>query len=823
MVTIMQLLSLHLIDLNSLRMIGVKDINYNPITDTQVIIGTNGSGKTTLCANANPLPPSKPDFGPNGYKQTVWEHEGEIYTLTFNAKGGAHSFIINDGEELNKASTSHVQKDLVEKYLGYTPFIHSVFLGEVSFHSLKPTQRKDILMRLCPTDLSYIDDLFNKTKVRLRDTVAVEKHLVAKASDALKVLESIEISETDLEQHKQMEDQIEQLIQFRVEGDSVEVLQNRISTIESQMTNLTSNWFKSKDYLYVDDQVTDYNSLCDILPVLRNQLNNIPMQKQKLINKVTELRGKTFELLDGVTSVEQMQENIDQLELQVKEPIYKPRWLKDLNVPEVNPKTLLELSGNIHQTSTRFEFNRHFSQEECLGFIDHHTKLKKDLMSYQNQENSLESKLQHYQNEIDSLLTCPQCDHKFSTTGKKPEDLYNETRGRLKACRDAIAKTNNELVDASAKADKAQAYKQAMESIITPFRNYNCENILPFISPDGFKGIISNLRDTVECLIQISEYRSAVDDRSQLEKELSNTKKSLADYNAYGFDLPTAILDVEAELDGLILVEQDILTKLNKYKKMHMTYKRTESELEEVEKLQLELFDRMRQLTDAEVSAEASKLRSKLISKLSVITNAISKKRMVQRDYDNIKDDLDVVRKRKPALEALMKSLSTDKGVMADVLFSFTNSYIEGMNDVIRAVWTDDVHIGECNMDNGKLDYKFPLMLNDCPGKDISMTSKGQGEIIDLAFMMMMRSYLRMEEYPLFLDEIGPGFDQKHRTRLVDYIKKVIANKQCSQVFMISHYASVHGGLSNVEVVVTDERNVILPKVYNENYKVKRG
>ena len=100
------------------------------------------------------------------------------------------------------------------------------------------------------------------------------------------------------------------------------------------------------------------------------------------------------------------------------------------------------------------------------------------------------------------------------------------------------------------------------------------------------------------------------------------------------------------------------------------------------------------------------------------------------------------------------------------------------------------------------------------------MCSLGQKEIVNLAFVLVMRQYLNITDYPIYLDEPGNGFDHAHKTELMKFIKMLIDTNQCSQIFMINHYSDWHGGLSNNETVVLDSRNIVVPNPSNQNVKI---
>jgi ABC-type multidrug transport system ATPase subunit len=124
-----------------------------------------------------------------------------------------------------------------------------------------------------------------------------------------------------------------------------------------------------------------------------------------------------------------------------------------------------------------------------------------------------------------------------------------------------------------------------------------------------------------------------------------------------------------------------------------------------------------------------------------------------------------------------------------------------------------------CGLDSGELDYKFPVFFADSVNvpPDISKTSKGQKQVIDFAFYLTVMLYLNLNDYPLFLDEPGEGFDEQHRVKLIDFVKQLMESGRHSQLFLISHYASGHGAFTNAEILVLDSSNISVPGIYNQH------
>ena len=81
--------------------------------------------------------------------------------------------------------------------------------------------------------------------------------------------------------------------------------------------------------------------------------------------------------------------------------------------------------------------------------------------------------------------------------------------------------------------------------------------------------------------------------------------------------------------------------------------------------------------------------------------------------------------------------------------------------------------------------------------------------------------YMRLQEYPLYLDEFGATFDAAHQKLAYDVIEKIMSS-DFRQVFIICHFSSLYGNLQNCDFNVIDPNNIDLGTVtvYNQHMKI---
>ena len=151
----------------------------------------------------------------------------------------------------------------------------------------------------------------------------------------------------------------------------------------------------------------------------------------------------------------------------------------------------------------------------------------------------------------------------------------------------------------------------------------------------------------------------------------------------------------------------------------------------------------------------------------------------------------------------MVKALSPTEGLIAKSINSFLNVFIDDINNVIKSVWSYELKLLPCDLSTGDdLDYYFPFSLNgQKPISDIKQASSGGKEIIDLAFKIIFIKYLKLIDYPLYLDEYAVKMDPVHRVNAYNVIGSVLAHN-FSQVFIISHFESMYGSFKNSDISV---------------------
>ena len=184
---------------------------------------------------------------------------------------------------------------------------------------------------------------------------------------------------------------------------------------------------------------------------------------------------------------------------------------------------------------------------------------------------------------------------------------------------------------------------------------------------------------------------------------------------------------------------------------------------------------------------------------------------------------LDYCNKRLAAASHVVKVMSPETGLLAKYLYQCITRITDLMTAYIGKIWGYQVKICPCDVSDGDLDYRFPYWIDNPEKKlaDVSLGSKGQREVIDFVFVLAVYKALKLDKYPLFIDELGSGFDEGHRASAVDFVSGQVDRGAHSQLLMVSHDAATHFQLTNADITVLDPSGISLPKVYNTNTTIR--
>lgn len=815
-----------------LQLNNINVFDYTPEKTNQLIIGTNGSGKSSVIKELSPLPAEPSEYSKDGSK-TVWaEHRNVRYILkSVFSPGTKHSFIRIYGdteEELNDGGTVTVQKELVKKHFGLTKEIHDLMLGKRSFTKMGTGERKDWFTRLSNANFDYAINFYQKIRDRMNDTVGAMKTAKKRiVTETTKVISD--------EARSQLRDEVQELHKV------LDELLDRRRPIDIPLYELDSR------QNVIDDQLKDnVNKVRSCLKRIETTLpiETLTEQHQEAVSHIraAQVLGDGYfkrheELSKLFTALEKTHtQNIANIEADVTalEAEKKSNFEKRL-VPvtfEVGYDYLVEelakakrlllpilevLVPNADKAFSRDSLN---AQRACLE------SKTTDLQLIRNKASDNANLLRHYEAlRSAGEITCPKCTHKWINhyDQNKVDNLaINATQleNATVILQKQIDSTNDYIRTMLQYFEHFTAYNQAISQLraLEPFWSHIHEKNLLLISPSHVANLFLQLetdfslikRDEVIAttireklsLIRLTEetaglnYDNCKSQKEELETTIFNNDNLLKNLRAEAEYLNTQIksrnemLVLEEKITELLAIKDSLLKdSIETLRRSHYN----------------ELIRHFQSiLARKEQALQESDVQARIIADIQY--------QITQYEFEA------------NALKLAAKELSPTEGIIAEGLFGFMKIFVNRMNMVIQKIWTYPLVVQPCKLGSDNqvdLDYKFPMMVdNKEPGrKDVSEGSSAMEEVVNLAFRITGLKALHLGDYPLFLDEFGHSMDPTHKAATIHLVNTIMTDEAFSQLFMISHDAIQYGALSNTQICVLCDANVIVPKgtIYNEH------
>jgi DNA repair exonuclease SbcCD ATPase subunit len=190
-------------------------------------------------------------------------------------------------------------------------------------------------------------------------------------------------------------------------------------------------------------------------------------------------------------------------------------------------------------------------------------------------------------------------------------------------------------------------------------------------------------------------------------------------------------------------------------------------------------------------------------NKLNVNDSVIAVIEQYEKNIEELMSKLQVY-------DAILDVIDPKSGLIGKYIATFINNFINAINESIEQIWSYSFKVVPYDIEaDEKFDYRFKVMVQDkVISSDITKTSSGMREIIDLAFKMGLMKYLNLHDYPLYLDEFGIRLDEQHRSKIYNIVFNFISSDDYSQIFMITHTDTSFSNVKNTELYVLDDLNI---------------
>ncbi len=807
----MKIIKLILRDYNLLFLNNIKEIIFTPTKKTNLILGTNGSGKSSLLKELSPLVFDKKHFGENGYKEVHIEHNNKMYILT--QEGNKCSFKEN-GVELNASANRKVQSTLVKEKLKYDTDYHKLFLGITNFTTMSPSERKEWLIRLSNVNYDYSLGYFKRLLSRDRDI-----------RGTIKILNS-----------KLMEDRVN-LLTDEIKLKYKEDLKAVSMLIDTMLENKEKIAFNNNDYnKMLESMILVNNSLISKIST-DVVLKDIDFELSKVTNSIEHLEKDNEIKIKQLHEAKQFKDNNSAVEKSLQDSLLKNKndieklssklrlsYVTLSNTAIINTINLIkEKMFNILSDISTLNVN--LSLEEAVD-------LSKNILTLENFKSATEIKILNLENELkisrdkkDESVTCNKCDNVFNPyyTIEKEKELTLSIEKNRSLLTEAInkLKTLSELNNNYLNKQNLIAEFYSLFSGNNFLSGYITEVIANFNIQTASMQILKELDYEFNIL---EEYYNKIfileEDSRKIKEELDKIKlfTNLRKDNNLDYD----------KLNTEVSNNNQTLISLKKYLSNLNNDKIIKQNLKTLSLKYISLLKSQEESLENEIKKEKNNLLEDIISQCRTIKfdleDKIKKSDLLEDRLKILEKDIKELENKSRLLKSAIEALSPSGGLIADSILSFIKNLVTDMNYIINSIWSYDLEIKACDLENGDLDYKFPV-VSDSRGftEDVGLTSSSMKEVIDLAFKIVAMKYSSMEDYPLFLDEFGRTMDMSHRVRAYSAIDNV-SSGIFSQVFIVSHFSGVYNRFSDSDTIVLDSKNISIDKKdYNSSIVINKG
>lgn len=832
----MKFLKLSLKRHKRLELSNIEEINIVIVKNIVLLIGSNGSGKSTIIFELSPLPANHQDYRRGGHKIIVIEHNSNTYELKsifYDEKPRFH--FIKNGEELNPGKTMTVFKELVYTEFRLTTDIHNVLIGRTTFDGMSVAQRRKWFTNIPGVDYEYAIQYYKKLKERTKVYQTTIKDLHSKLiKEKSKLLNDSD--EKDLNDRiKELTDDLHHFIKLKPNNEPYPVTYNETLT---QYSNEASRLLKTHSSAitalgnYID---IDVDAIKEEIATITNQAEAL---KYMMSDLAIQLDGMRLEVrkydevnLDTINNSTSIIDGYNKEIEAIASRMYNPSLFDDYNQPSILIlNRLLEVANKelpyfeYLSTESLPDVANQFTQDKLEQYLKQIADIDVKISQLNNLYSVNRTEISHQEKHRDKPDTeCPSCHHTWKVG--YDHNVYNN----LLAIRKRITDDTEQLI---VDRDKLRSLVEVVDhQVKVRSKLLNMERYYPdlsllfldikdalLINPSSIINTVHKFIMDVKSLLNIEDIKKKIED---VKKEVS--KK--ADYDAIKLQTMKSNMDLlevrynelstkysltiqEKRDNEFVLQQRAVLEKVN-------------GDLESF-KQKVNNFKRMvgsnlfyRYINSAIVY---------LKTEISVAQEAITNNTLRQRTVKMIEDDIRMIETKSELLEKSCEALSPTTGLIAQGLTRFLNSFAGDMNHFISLVWNYPLEIvcEQFQSEEVDLDFKFRVAVNDNdPVDDVSSTSSGQKEIIDLAFRKINTNYLGLVNHPLYLDEFGTKMDHAHRNKAVRVIEDMIAESNQIQVFMVSHYSSAYSSLNNAQVIILHPNNVVVPAEMKQSSDVQ--
>ena len=802
----MRLISLHVKNHNKYKLNPkMREFIYTPVKEIQVLLGSNGSGKTSTYGLVFPYPEDPKVLEDEGFVTQEYKHLDKSFKLSMkNINNKVRYSFLEEGIELNESHLFTIQCELVKEKFGITKDIQNVLTDRTTVTGMSANEIKNWITRLSSTDYDYILGVYSIVRKKLTFVNNIIKHNnKKKALELDKERNSSEEKLTlDLRALKEKLDYFIDKKEVIAEPPEYKkpVIENLIAhkkVYEDLLRNASCEnigdvkeklLVTDKDLSVYEDQIKSISSDINDMQIenSKESLDNIPSEEQLSYDKQTLIERIGKNPLISLQDAQMLNENIARIEFGLR-GIMRALPSEEMLITRRDVEVKKEERETLKNRLIKVEF--------------HLTKI-----------GPRKAELDHLKEH--DINECPKCSHKFYTTydkgehAKLIEDVSKAIAFRDKAMGD-IASLEDFITEQS-------GYLDALEGIAEMRRGTKLleGHLWNNIDRDltDIESLPKVLDTAIEDIKRELDTAHAYDDLEKVEKYLAiHAKISKMHDTAFNDLLVKYETNLNIAMDNAKIhrLRKTILTEVIKASEVNsLNYEEVENSFKVVEQhVVLTRKKTMQTIINNEIAYYKS-----LIQEVETELSEIKLRNSIIRDID---DQLEVLQKELIAVKILSKELSPDTGLIGVSLKSFMESLVGNMNIYLQKIWTHGFELLAPKVVRGRMKYVFPVSVAGNEVPTIKDCSTGERNMINISFKLVLMQLLKLDSFPLILDEFGNGLDPEHKRIAYKFIAEELSLYGFSTLFLTSHFSELYTVFSDnvTDYVVLRRENTDLTNI----------
>lgn len=810
-------------------LLGVDTIDYTPLSPYQLILGGNGIGKSSLLNELSPLPPESSDLKEGGSKTITIEHRNSRYILTYNLHKKLQASFIKDGVELNDGSTVKVQKDLIWEHFRYDSQIHDLLLGNITLSTMLPQQRREWFVRMSNTDISYAIGVFNRLRSAERDikgAIKINQQRLVNEQSKLPSQDDL----TKLKRDAQgLKEDLNHLLPYTERG--LKDLTQEINSLEAKLKD-TAEQFMDTSFNITFNGIKDIVELTSYYDNLKYEQTSVQAEYQRCVNELTELQdvvAKNKVLADKPLEV--IESEIERTNTELRAINNK---LQELNINtgdncKLQVDNLQYIVNEIKEICSYLPANpvgedgeRLYTRAKSDAYTARLAFIREELIKCRNRLGYHEREYTNLNNVHD--VNCPNCNHAF----KPGVDCR-----RIDELEKLIAEDKLHIMELEAELTETEKQAQVISEWVNWMRklqqlradNHNYAPLFSYLAKanvfsDYPPSAITYLKQYNQALLTQLRYQDVSISLAKLEED--KLRRIAAEGNDVEY-IVNRMVSVEEHLKDLSIRANRIRQDLEALNNVIQNHRSIESTVNEIKQLQSDIQDKTLLQIRYDNNLKLQSIIERKQVQLANVENAVNRLSQSEAVIEQLQLSSQTLTEEQSALNVLTTLLSPQDGLIAESLLGFIHQFLEEMANVLDQIWTYPMRpYLELGDEGIELDYRFKVDINDSAivVKDVSKLSTGQKDVVDFVFKLLLMQHLDLQDYPLFMDEVGGTFEAMHRDRLYSYLKLLVESNQVQQAFIISHISSSHDALATADRCVLDMNATMVDGRVNQVFKL---